>query len=119
MLIKKVIAMDRDLYIWMGIIGLGVMTLVTRAGLLLWPHPVKLPQRLERALRFAPMAAMVAIVVPSVLYLKSGAMIGFLDPKLFACAACLLAWWASRQMAAVMSAGLAVYVIAKLAQSFY
>lgn len=111
--------MDRDVYIWVAIIGLGLTTLATRAGLLVWPHAVKLPRRLERALRFAPMAAMVAIVVPSVLYAKSGAMIGAGDPKLFACAACLAAWWASRQMAAVMSAGLAVYVIAKLAQSFY
>lgn len=111
--------MDRDLYIWIAIVGLGLTTLITRSGLLLWPHPVKLPRRLERALRFAPMAAIVAIVVPSVLYLKSGAMVGILDPKLFAAAACVLAWWASRQMAVVMSAGLLVYVIAKLAQSFY
>lgn len=111
--------MDRELYVWLGIIGLGLMTLLTRSGLLLWPGPVKLPQRLQRALRFAPMAAMMAIVVPSVLFSARGEMIGWLDPKLAAVLACLLAWWASRQMAAVMSAGLAVYVIAKLAQSFY
>jgi branched-subunit amino acid transport protein len=111
--------MDRDLYIWLAIIGLGLTTLATRSGLLLWPYAVKLPKPLERALRFAPMAAMVAIVVPSVLYAKTGEIIGPLDPKLFAALACLLAWWATRHMAAVMSAGLAVYVIAKLAQTFY
>lgn len=111
--------MDGDLYIWIAIVGLGLMTLATRAGLLLWPRPVRLAQRLERALRFAPMAAMVAIVVPSALFDKTGEMTGLLDPKFFACLACLAAWWASRKMVVVMSAGLLVYVIAKLAQSLY
>lgn len=111
--------MERDVYIWIGIIGLGITTLATRAGLLLWPRPVKLAPRLKRALRFAPMAAMVAIAVPSVLFDKTGAITGLADAKFFAIAACLIAWWATRHMAAAMSAGLAVYVIAKLAHAFY
>ena len=48
--------MAHELYVWLAIVGLGAMTLMTRAGLVVWPRAVRLPGRLQRALRFAPMA---------------------------------------------------------------
>lgn len=108
--------MAHELYIWIGLVGLMLMTLLTRCGVLLLPRPISLTPRLQRALRFAPMAAIAAVIVPSVLAQPSAA--GWLDllhPKTLSALTCLLAWWWSRQMAVCLLSGLAVYVITKLA----
>lgn len=107
--------MDRDLYIWIGIVGLMLMTLLTRSGLVIWPRPIVLPDRLLRALRFAPMAAIAAVIVPSVLFQPGAGLVDWIHPKTLSVVAAWLAWWATRQMAVCMAAGLAVYVIVKLA----
>lgn len=108
--------MAHELYIWIGLVGLMLMTLLTRCGVLLWPRPISLTPRLQRALRFAPMAAIAAVIVPSVLAQPSAAgWMDLLHPKTLSALTCLLAWWWSRQMAVCLLSGLAVYVITKLA----
>jgi branched-subunit amino acid transport protein len=107
--------MDRELYIWIGIAGLMLMTIIARCLLIMWPRPIDIGPRLARALRFAPMAAIAAIIVPGVLYAPDGNVVSIADPKLFAVAGALAAWFFSRQMAGCILGGLAVYVIAKLA----
>lgn len=106
--------MDRELYLWIGIVGLMVMTVIARCALILWPRPIAIGPRLARALRFAPMAAIAAIIVPGVLYGPSGALVSLLDPKIFAVAAAMIAWFFARQMAWCILAGLVVFVAAKL-----
>ncbi len=107
--------MDRELYLWIGIAGLMLMTILARSGLIVWPKPIAIGPKLARALRFAPMAALSAIIMPGVLYGPDGALIGWLDPKLFAVLGALFAWFFTRQMAWCIFAGVAVYIIAKLA----
>lgn len=106
--------MDHDLYIWIGLLGLMMMTVLTRCGVLLWPRPIVLAPRLQRALRFAPMAAIAAVIVPSVLMHSGGEMVGVFHPKTFSALTCLGVWWLTRQMGACLLSGLAVYVITKL-----
>ena len=105
--------MDRELYIWIGIVGLMLMTIIARCALILWPRPIDIGPRLARALRFAPMAAIAAIIVPGVLYGHDGNVVGLTDPKIFAAAGSLIAWFLTRQMAWCILGGLAVYVIAR------
>ncbi len=108
--------MDHELYIWLGLAGLMAMTLLTRCGVSVWPRPITLAPRLQRALRFAPMAAIAAVIVPSVLAQPASA--GFFElmhPKTLSVATALLAWWFTRQMATCLLSGLSVYVILKLA----
>lgn len=107
--------MDHEFYIWAGIAGLMVMTIIARCALILWPKPIAIGPRLARALRFAPMAAIAAIIVPGVLYGPNGNVVSFLDPKVFAVMGALVAWFSTRQMVWCILGGLAVYVIAKLA----
>jgi branched-subunit amino acid transport protein len=107
--------MDRDLYIWIGLIGLFLMTAISRCAVLLWPRPIVLTPRLQRALRFAPMAAIAAVIVPSVLFGPGGAIVDAIHPKTLSALACLVAWWVTRQMASCLLTGLAVYVVMKLA----
>jgi branched-subunit amino acid transport protein len=106
--------MAHEFYIWAAILGLGVMTLMTRSALVVWPRPVRLPDRLQRALRFAPMAAIAAIVAPA-LFAPQGAIGLALDPRLIAACAVVVSWWFGRHMGMSMLAGLAVYVIGQLA----
>ncbi len=90
------------------------MTLLTRSGLIVWPGPIHLPTRVQRALRFAPMAAISAVIVPSVLFLPEGGMTDLLHPKMLSALACLVGWWASRQMAVCLAAGMLAYGASKL-----
>ena len=91
------------------------MTLLTRSGLIVFGHRMELPQRLQRALRFAPMAAIAAIIVPGVMSPSITEIADLFQPRIVSALAALLGWWATRQMAICMASGIAVYVIAKLA----
>lgn len=57
-----------SLWVWVTIAGLTLATLLTRAGFLVLGERVSLPTWLERALRYAPACALVAIVVPELVY---------------------------------------------------
>lgn len=106
--------MSRDWYVWLAIIGLMAMTLLTRSGLIVFGHRIELPRRLQRALRFAPMAAIAAIIVPGVLSQPVVTIADLFQPRTIAAVAALFGWWATRQMIVCMASGIAVYVFAKL-----
>jgi branched-subunit amino acid transport protein len=110
--------MDRTLYIWLGLLGLMAVTFLARSSLILWAKDIHLPARLQRALRFAPMAAIVAIIVPSVLTQQGSFDPSLLNPKTLSVLAAFLAWWLSRQMAVCMLVGVAVYVGARFSLGF-
>ena len=57
------------------ILGLGAITLLSRAFFLLPRHELPMPPLVRRALKYAPLAALVAIIVPEVV-LTRGALIG-------------------------------------------
>lgn len=100
--------------IWLGLMGMMAMTLLTRSGLIVWPGPIHLPARVQRALRFAPMAAISAVIVPSVLFSPEGGFTNLMDPRTLSALACLVGWWRSRQMAVCLAAGMLVYGVSKL-----
>jgi branched-subunit amino acid transport protein len=58
--------------IWLAIIGMTLVTAATRAFFLLGGERAVLPQRVQRALRYAPAAALVAVVLPDVLETPHG-----------------------------------------------
>ena len=55
------------LYVWLAIIALGLCTAATRASFMLLGDRLPLPDAVRRALRYAPAAALVAIIVPELL----------------------------------------------------
>ncbi|MGL4767178.1 MAG: AzlD domain-containing protein [Formosimonas sp.] len=55
------------LWLWVAIIGLGVVTAVTRSFFLLTPAKFQFSPMIRRALRYAPTAAISAVIAPSVL----------------------------------------------------
>ncbi len=51
--------------IWIALAGMAVVTIVTRALFLMAGEHVTVPDRLQRALRYAPAAALAAIILPT------------------------------------------------------
>jgi len=70
------------------IVGMGVVTLVTRAFFLIPERELPLPEWLRRGLRYAPLGAMAAVVVPEIVLTAQGELIStWRDARLFAVAA--------------------------------
>ncbi len=78
------------------IAGLAVITVLTRAFFLLPRRELPLPAWLREGLRYAPLAALAAVVVPEVV-MSQGALIDtWRDARLFAVATAS-AWYAWRR----------------------
>lgn len=92
------------------IIGLAFITLLTR-GLFLYPHKEwPLPHWAKRALKYAPLAALVAIVVPEVL-LTQGRLLGTLaDARLLGAIAGVAYFSWRRGILGTILTGMAVYL---------
>ena len=70
-----------------GIVGMAVVTVITRSFFLLSGREWALPHWLMQGLRYAPLAALVAVIAPEIL-LTDGALIRtWQDARLFAVAA--------------------------------
>lgn len=69
------------------LIGLGLITLLTRSFFLLPPRELPLPAWLKQGLRYAPLAALVAVVVPEVVLSQGHLITTWKDARLFAAAA--------------------------------
>src|ERR1700712_6008156 len=78
--------------VWLAIGGMGLITSVTRALFLIGGERMILPERVQRALRYAPAAALVAVVVPDLLDTPDGLSIAFSNHALYA-SLCGLAWF--------------------------
>ena len=76
----------------LSILGLGVITLVTRAFFLIPQREVPLPRWLSQGLRYAPLAALAAVLVPEVVMTQGELISTWRDARLFAVAAAT-AWY--------------------------
>ena len=74
--------MNYDGSLWLIFILIGLATTLPRASFIVLGSRVTLPSVLQRALRYAPAAALAAIVAPDVLVV--GGQIDVLNPKLAA-----------------------------------
>jgi branched-subunit amino acid transport protein len=97
-----------------AIVGLTVITVVTRGFFLLSANDWPMPQWLTRGLRYAPLAALAAIVAPEVL-VTDGALIGdWKDPRLLAAVASTAYFFWRRGILGTIVVGTAVMLAAKL-----
>jgi branched-subunit amino acid transport protein len=74
--------MNYDASLWLIFILIGLATTLPRASFIVLGNRVTLPSVLQRALRYAPAAALAAIVVPDVLVV--GGTLEVFNPKLAA-----------------------------------
>ncbi len=94
--------------------GLALITLLTRSFFIAPERDLPMPDWLREGLRYAPVAALVAIVVPDLL-LNQGQLIGtWRDARLFGVAAAT-AWYAwRRDMLGTIVAGTSAMLICRL-----
>lgn len=80
--------MNYDASLWLIFILLGLATTLPRASFIVLGNRFSLPPTLQRALRYAPAAALAAIVVPDIVVVSGH--VDPLNPKLAAAMAAIL-----------------------------
>ena len=76
-----------DLWTLGVIVGLAIVTVVTRSFFFISSKPWHLPQWAQRGLQYAPIAALSAVVLPEVLMVQGHLVTTWQDARLFSAAA--------------------------------
>lgn len=93
-----------------AIVGLGVITVISRAFFMIPERELPMPDWLKRGLKYAPLAALTAVIAPEIL-MAQGHLIGtFMDARLPAalCASAYYFW--RRGILGTIIVGMAVYL---------
>jgi branched-subunit amino acid transport protein len=99
---------------WLTILLLTVATIVTRCTFFLLGHAVKLPPRVQHALRYAPAAALAAIVAPDLVLVNGALQLSVFNPKLMAGVAAAAFFLTTRHMLGTIIVGMALYTVLRL-----
>jgi len=94
----------------LAIIGLAVITLVSRAFFMIPERELPLPGWLKRGLKYAPLAALAAVIAPE-LFMTQGRFIHtLLDARLPAVACAVGYYFWRRDILGTIVVGMAVYL---------
>ena len=92
------------------IVGLALVTVLTRSLLLLPREEVPMPAWVKRALKYAPLAALVAIVVPEVLLTRGVLIATLADARLIGAAVGLAYYFWKRGILGTIVTGMPVFL---------
>ena len=96
------------------ILGLAIITVVTRGFFLIPEREVPIPHWLREALRYAPLAALVAVVAPEIVLTQGQLIHTWQDARLFAAAAGAAWFWWRRGILGTIVCGTAVLLSLRL-----
>jgi branched-subunit amino acid transport protein len=96
------------------IAGLTAITVVTRSFFMISSRELVLPDWLKRGLRYAPLAALAAVVVPEVVMTQGHLISTWRDARLYAVAAATAYYFWRRGLLGTIVTGMAVLVPLKL-----
>ncbi|MDR5736570.1 MULTISPECIES: AzlD domain-containing protein [unclassified Caballeronia] len=99
---------------WLAILGMGLVTAVTRAFFLIGGERTVLPPRVQRVLRYAPAAALAAVVVPDVLETPAGLSVALSNHAMWAALAALAYYLWRRGMMGTIAVGMAAFTLLRL-----
>ena len=99
-----------DLWTVVTIIGMALLTIITRCFFFLSSHPWPMPAWLQRGLHYAPIAALAAVIVPEMVTTQGQLITTWQDARLFAVAAGVAWYYWKRGMLGTIIAGMAVYL---------
>lgn len=100
------------LSLWLIFTLVGAMTLLPRSSFIVAGHRVQLPSTLQRVLRYAPAAALAALVTPDIVTVNGA--LDALNPKLMAAVAVIVSVSLSRNPWLPFIAGMAILAGARL-----
>ena len=99
-----------DLWTLAVIVGLAAVTVITRSFFFMSSKPWHLPGWAQRSLKYAPIAALSAVVVPEIV-MSHGQLIGtWQDARLFAAAAGTAVYFRSKNVLLTIVLGMVVYL---------
>ncbi len=97
-----------------AIIGLTAITLLTRGFFIFTRREIPFPDWLREGLRYAPLAALAAVVLPEIV-LRDGQLIRTLaDARIFAAIAAAAYFWWRRGILGTIVVGMAVLLALRL-----
>jgi branched-subunit amino acid transport protein len=94
----------------LAIVGLAGITVLTRAFFMLPDRELPLPAWARRALRYAPLAALTAIVVPEIVLTQGHLVATLADARLIGTAAALAWFFWQRGILGTIVTGMAVFL---------
>ncbi len=102
------------LHTWIALIGLALVTILTRNFFLVLGDTLRLPERVAHALRYAPACALAGLIVPEVLLAQGQLVEPLTNPRLWGAAAALVTMLITRNMVGTMGVGMAVFTALRL-----
>ena len=94
----------------LAIVGLSAVTVLTRCFFFILDRPWSLPAWAHRALQYAPVAALAAVVVPEVVMANGQLVSTWQDARLFAGLAGVAVYFWRRSVLLTLVLGMAVYL---------
>lgn len=108
-----------DTYVWGAILLLTLCSLLTRSSYMVFGDRFPLPDSVRRALRYAPVAALIAIVIPE-LFPLTAQVSGLVNPRSLAAGAAILLFVYTHSTLAIILGGMAVlWAIQALVHLFF
>lgn len=101
-------------YALVTIVGLTVITVLTRGFFLISKQELVLPDWVKRGLRYAPLAALAAVVVPEVVVAQGELIETWKDARLYAAAAASGYFFWRRGILGTIVTGMVVLIPLKL-----
>ena len=97
-----------------AIIGLAVLTVVTRGFFFLSEREIPIPAWLRQGLRYAPLAALTAVVLPEIVLTQGQLISTWLDARLYAAVAGAAYYFWRRDILGTIVTGMAVLLPLRL-----
>lgn len=95
---------------WVATLGLAVVTLITRSFFMMPEREVPMPQWFKRGLKYAPLAALAAVIAPAIFMTDSELLSTWADARLPALACATLYFFCKRGILGTILVGMAVYL---------
>ncbi len=104
--------MSSETHLWTMavIVGLAAVTVLTRCFFIILDRPWALPGWAERALQYAPVAALASVIAPEIV-MAGGQLVGtWQDARLFAAPVGALLFFWRRSVLLTIAGGMSVYL---------
>ena len=106
-----------EIYLWIAFFGLMLVTIITISFFLLGGSRFDIPETIHEFLRYAPTAALIAIVLPEVLFIKDPAsqlfQIDIYSPHLFGGVVAVIGYLITKNMLGTIFLGMVAFTAAR------
>jgi branched-subunit amino acid transport protein len=106
---------NTDLWTLAVILGLAIVTVITRCFFFISRKSFHLPHWAERGLQYAPIAALSAVIIPEIVMTQGQLITTLQDARIYgALAGAAIFYWSRNTLACILG-GMAVYLPLRLA----